>query len=317
MSEETLVIVNPASANGKTGRRWPQFAAQLRSRIDGFKVVFTEYSGHGAVLVRDAVKDGARHIISVGGDGTHNEVVNGFFDGDQILSDGLMLSIIPTGTGGDLRRTLGLPNSAMEAIEFVGHAPKTVDVGKLEYTGSDGSVGLAYFLNISSFGASGQIVRLVNDSSKFLGGRMSFLIGVARGTLRYKNQGMRIVIEPGTEDETVISGHYYNGVVANAQYFGGGMRVAPEAAMDDGLFDIVLLGDLSKFQVMRGTPKLYSGTHLQMDDVDSFRGRVVRAEPTDGEEILIDLDGEQPGRLPATYSMIPACIKVCTGPGDD
>ena len=130
---ETFVLVNPASAHGKTKRRWPHLALRLRGQIGEFEAGFTEYSRHGEALVRQAISNGARHIISVGGDGTHNEVVNGFFDGDTLLSENLRLSIVPMGTGGDLRRTINLPASALDAIDYVGQNPRQIDLGRMKY----------------------------------------------------------------------------------------------------------------------------------------------------------------------------------------
>ena len=317
MVANTYVMVNPASANGKTGRRWPELASRLRGRLDDFVVGFTESPRHGVSLVREAVKSGARHIVSVGGDGTHNEAVNGLFDGADLIAPDVTLSVVPTGTGGDLRRSLGLPDDPVEAINFVGERPVTVDLGRLEHTESDGQVGLEHFVNISSFGASGLVVNLVNNASKRLGGRVTFMLGVIRGTIQYRNQAMRITLDEGMESERVFEGRYYNGVVANARYFGGGMMIAPDALMTDGLFDVVLLGDLSKLNVLRGTPALYSGRHLLQEGVDVYRARTVRAEPTAGETVLIDLDGEQPGRLPARYSVVPGALRICTGPDAD
>ncbi len=313
VSTKTYVMVNPASANGKTGRRWPEFASRLRGCLPQFEVGFTEYSRHGVDLVRAAVKEGARHIVSVGGDGTHNEAVNGLFEGESLIADDVVLSVVPTGTGGDLRRTLGLPADPLKAMECIGQRPREVDVGRAQYLDHDGNAALAHFINISSFGASGTVVDIVNNSSKRLGGRLSFLLGVVRGTLQYRNQEMRIILDEGTSEERVFQGRFYNGVVANARYFGGGMLIAPDASMSDGLLDCVFLGDLSKFRVLKGTSAIYSGAHLELDDVDAYRAKTVRAEPVGGAEVLIDLDGEQPGLLPATYSLIPAAVQICTG----
>jgi diacylglycerol kinase (ATP) len=314
LKNTAVVVINPASANGNTGRRWPQLAARLRSRLDHFEVLFTNAPGHGTTLVRDAIESGARHIISVGGDGTHNEVVNGCMSDGKPLAQDLMLSVIPTGTGGDLRRTLGLPNSAVDAIDYVGHAPKRVDLGLLQCATDDEGPTTAYFINISSFGVSGLVVKMVNQSSKAMGGRASFLWGVVKGTFQYRNQPMRITLDPDTDQEVVLSGRYYNGVVANARYFGGGMHIAPNAVMNDGLFDVILIGDLSKRRVITGTPSIFSGTHLKLKDIVSHRARSVRAEALGDERVLIDLDGEQPGYLPATYTILPDCLSVCTGP---
>jgi len=317
MSEGTIVVVNPASANGRTGRRWPELAAKLRSRIGDFEAAFTKAPKEATSIVRQALRDGTNHVVSVGGDGTHNEVINGFFDGREQVAEGVKLSLIPTGTGGDLRRTVGLPDSPLDAIDYVGHDPQLVDAGRLTYVGHDGQEATAYFLNIASFGISGLVDKVVNESSKALGGKLSFLMGVARATFKYRNQMCRVVLDPGTADERPFEQALYNGVVANARYFGGGMKVAPTAEMGDGRFDVILMGDMGLMDVIAGTGAIYKGAHLDRDKIEHHYARVVRAEPLNDEEVLIDMDGEQPGRLPATFEILPGVVSLCRGPNPE
>ena len=160
------------------------------------------------------------------------------------------------------------------------------------------------------------MVDLVNGSSKRLGGKLTFLLGALRGTLKYSNQPMRIVIDQGTDQERSFDGRFYNGVIANARYFGGGMMIAPDASMVDGLFDVVLLRDLSKLQVLSRTGSLYSGDHTSYQEVEVHRGRTVHAEALGDESVLIDVDGEQGGVLPAHYSLREGVLRLCRGPKD-
>lgn len=310
-ARRTFVLVNPASANGRTGRRWPEVAAALRARVGDFEVTFTDGPLQAPDHVRAALREGYDRIVSVGGDGTHNEVVNGFFDGAEPVRPGAELAIVPAGTGGDLRRTLGLPVDPVAAVEHVGRDVRTVDVGHMTYTRPDGGRDERWFVNIASFGIGGLVDKLVNESSKVLGGRISFLWGVARAAVRYRNQKIRVRIDDGEPQERVVN----NFVVANGRYFGGGMYVAPRADMKDGLFDVVVLGDLGALDMARGMPRLYRGEHLGMKGVEHQRARVVEAEPADdGEAVLIDLDGEQPGRLPASFRIHPGALRLSFGP---
>ncbi|MCA9542241.1 MAG: diacylglycerol kinase family lipid kinase [Myxococcales bacterium] len=317
MSRSTVVVVNPASANGRTGKRWPELAVALRARLgEDFEALFTEAAGQGTALTRDALKAGAKHILSVGGDGTHNEVVNGFFADGKSLAPDAMLSVVPTGTGGDLRRSIGLPLEATEAIEHAGQRPVPVDIGRLTCLSPDGAEVDKYFINISSFGVSGLVVDAVNHTTKALGGKASFLIGTVRGTLRYKKKRVRITLDPGAANEQTLVLRLYNGVIANARFFGGGMKVAPGAMMNDGRFDVVVMGDLSLLTLMAKTGSVYRGEHLSVDGIDLYHAREVRAEPAEpGEEVLIDMDGEQPGRLPARWRLMPGALRLCVGPG--
>lgn len=316
MSMSTFVVVNPASANGKTGRRWIELAARLRGRIGDFESAMTEAPRQATALVRDALCNGANHIVSVGGDGTHNEAVNGFFDGGRAINPEAMLSLIPTGTGGDLRRTLDLPKDAVEAIDHVGERPVTVDVGVLTCDDGRGNEVSNHFVNISSFGLSGRVVDTVNHTTKALGGKVSFMLGAARATAKWRNQRVRIVLDPDTPDEKALEQRIYLTAIANARFFGGGMQIAPDAVMDDGLFDVVVMGDLSKATVMLKSGTIYKGTHLDLDKVEHHLARAVRAESIEGDPpMLIDMDGEQPGVLPATWRLMPTAMKVCVGPG--
>lgn len=310
MSEKTAVVVNPASANGRTGRRWPELAARLRAQVGDFEVAFTERPRQAGSLVADALRRGHTRIVSVGGDGTHNEVVNGLFAPD-VDCGGVTLAVVPTGTGGDLRRTLGLSNDAIEAIEAIGRDVRRVDAGKLEYTAHDGSIESSYFINIASFGIGGLVDKLVNNSSKALGGKISFLWGTARAAIRYKNQPVRLVLDDGAPIKRTIN----NVAIANARYFGGGMKIAPEADMTDGVFDVVVVGDLGTLDMARGMASIYRGEHIGRKGIESFRARAIHAEPVDPDaEVLIDMDGEQPGRLPATFTIVPSAFSVSVGP---
>ncbi|MFN3202484.1 MAG: diacylglycerol/lipid kinase family protein [Bradymonadia bacterium] len=310
MSISTFVCINPASAGGRTGQRWPEIAAALRSQVGEFSHGFTEARGEAAGMVAEALAEGHRRIVSVGGDGTHNEVVNGFFDDEGPRAPDAELALVPTGTGGDLRRTLGLPKDHLEAISLIGVSVKAVDVGRVEYVDHHGQPGARWFINVASFGLSGKVVDVVNNSGKLLGGKLSFMLGVARAGLTYKNQSVRIAID----GETTYEGPVNSVAVANAQYFGGGMHIAPDAAMDDGAFDVVNLGDLGTIRSATNMPRLYKGTHVEMDDITVHRGTVVEAWPLGDEQVRLDVDGEQPGMLPAKITLYPKALKLGFAP---
>ena len=317
MSEERrpFVVVNPASANGRTGRRWPELAAALRSRLGKVEHAFTSAQGEASRLAREALDRGYDFIISVGGDGTHNEVINGFCDVDgATIREGAAMGVVPTGTGGDLRRTLALPKEAMPAIDALGVRLVDMDLGHVAFVDHHGRPASRYFVNICSFGISGLVDKLVNESSKALGGKASFLWGVARATIRYSNQAVRLRIDESEPRVVKVN----NVAVANGQYFGGGMRIAPNAAMDDGVFDVTVVGDLGVVSMARGIGKLYRGDHIGMENIETYRATAVFAEPSDADiEVLIDVDGEQPGRLPATLTIRPAAFRMSVGLGYD
>lgn len=305
----TIAVVNPKSQNGALGRRWPDVARVLRRELDSFETAFTDGPGHAVELVSAALRAGARRVLAVGGDGTINEVANGFFDGDQPISPEAVLGLVPFGTGGDLRRTVGLPKGWAQAIQVLASgSERTIDVGHLEYRGPDGDTRSRIFVNIASFGISGLVDRLVNESSKRMGGRVSFMIGSLRATWRYANQRVRISFDDDPQDAVDMT---INTVaVANGRYFGGGMLVAPEAEIDDGFFDVVAIGDVSRREMILSSPRLYRGTHLSMDKVSHRRARAVRAEPVGDERVELDVDGETPGTLPAAFRVLPRALRL-------
>ncbi len=309
----TVVVVNPKSQNGTLGRRWPDLARVLHREMGGFEAVMTQSPGDATRLARSALAGGADMVVAVGGDGTIHEVVNGFFDAHQRpVRPGAALGLLPFGTGGDFRKTVKVPKELEDAGRILARGRRqTIDVGSLRYRdgGARGEEKQRVFVNIASFGIGGLVDQIVNNSSKLLGGRVSFLMGTARAALRYKNQRVRMIFD-GDEDQFVES-TINNVAVANGQYFGGGMHIAPEAVLDDGQFDVVTIGDLSPLDFLRDGHRVYRGAHLGMNKVSFRRAHRVDARPVDpDEDVLLDVDGEAPGALPASFSVLPRAIDL-------
>jgi len=303
--KKPFAVVNPCSGNGKAGKKWPAVKKILEEYFGEFEFAMTEREGHGEDIARGAISRGHDLIISIGGDGTNNEVLNGFFKDGRIINPEAVFSVIGTGTGGDFVRTLGFPRDAEECVRRV--ATGSIihsDIGKITFIDHSGNEKSRYFLNIASFGMSGLADQKVNSTSKFLGARISFLLGSLRAFLEYKNQFVSLRVDNGPEEKMLIN----NIAVANGCFFGGGMRVAPLAKVDDGLFDIVVMGRLTTVLILKNIKKIYKGTHGQLDEVTMMKGKRVRAESS--EEVLIDLDGEQPGKLPATFEVVPLAIPI-------
>jgi diacylglycerol kinase (ATP) len=307
MGPRTTVIVNPRSQGGKLGKRWPELADTI-GRAFPFDEAITQAPGDATRLAREALRGGAERIVAIGGDGTTNEVVNGFFDeaGAPIAREA-SLALIPFGTGGDFRRTLHLPTEVAEAAKVIAaNRRRRIDVGKLEFTATNGERALRMFVNIASFGVSGVVDRMVNESGKRLG-RLSFMLASARAVWSYKNQRVQIVFDGTDRVDATIN----TVAVANGRYFGGAMKMAPEAEPDDGLFDVVSIGDVSFGDLLRNNRHLYKGTHIGLDKVSSRRARVVEAEPVEpGEVVELDVDGEAPGRLPARFEVVPGALWI-------
>lgn len=304
-----VVIVNPKAQNGALGARWADVAATLRRELGSFEDMRTEGPGDATRLAREAIEGGADVVVAIGGDGTVNEVSNGFFDGDTPIETTASLAVIPFGTGGDFRKTMHMPRDIGRAAAVIAEAKtQRIDVGHVELTDHDGESQGRVFVNIASFGMSGLVVKYANESSKRLGGRLTFMIATARATFNYDNQRVRLVFDddPETALETTIS----TVAVANGRYFGGGMKIAPDAELDDGLFDVVALGDLSLKDFIFSSRRIYAGTHLSMDKVSHRRAKSVTAEALDAEIIQMDVDGEQPGGLPARFRVLPRALSL-------
>jgi YegS/Rv2252/BmrU family lipid kinase len=302
----TVLVVNPQSAGGKTERRWPELRSTIQQAYGTFEERFTRAAGDATRLTRQALQDGAELVVAVGGDGTINEVVNGFFDENGPIRPEASFGIVPAGTGGDFIKSLGVPRDTFAAAAALKSTPRANDVGRLHYVDGAGQPALRHFINIASFGIGGLVDRYVNQSSKALGGKLSFAIATLKAGAAYKNASVRLVLDGGTPKE----GRIYNVAVANGRYFGGGMKVAPDAALDDGLFDVITMGDFNFGDLLLRGLDVYSGKHLRNPKVTVQRARRLEASAADGVEVLLDVDGEAPGRLPATFEMLPGALKV-------
>jgi diacylglycerol kinase (ATP) len=258
--------------------------------------------------VRRARQDGVECIVLVGGDGTLNEAVQGYLGDDGQLEHGPDLAIIPSGTGGDFRRTFGIGDDVAAAAERVLTAePRPIDLGLLSVTSHEGKLVRRAFINITSFGIGGLTDRIVNRSPKWMGGRAAFFLGGLRAMLVYRDPQVAVRVDGQPWLEAPI----FNVALANGRYFGGGMMIAPDADPSDGLLDVVALHDMSHLQSAIVTQHSYQGAHLGKPGVSVIRGKRIEAEPlAAGTEVLVDMDGETPGRLPLSAELAPGALRL-------
>jgi YegS/Rv2252/BmrU family lipid kinase len=305
----TFVVVNPNSSKGATGRRWERLAGAIREGLGGpFEHALTKGPGDATALTRQALLAGFELVVAVGGDGTNNEVVNGFFEADgRPLAPEAAFAHVPSGTGGDFRKTIGLGADPVTGTRLLGgRRTRPIDVGRATFVGPDGRDVTRFFLNITSFGIGGLVDRYVNRSTKRLGGRLSFFLAATRAMLTYRNRAVRLRVDDGEPQALRVN----NIAVANGRFFGGGMQVAPEARLDDGLFDVVTFGDLTTLEYVALAGAIYRGTHIGRPKIGHTRGRLVVAECDPDDEVLIDMDGEQPGRLPIRLELLPGALRL-------
>ncbi len=299
--EDLIVVVNPRAGAGRAERQLPRLEAALRDGGARVDLRCTTSAGHATVLVREALEEGAPGVAVVGGDGTLSEAINGFFHADgKVVSSGAWLAPLPCGTGGDFRKAVGISKDVDEmASRLLAAHPRPLDVGWVAYVDHDGEPAQRAFLNVASFGLGGVVDRIVNNSPKWMGGKTAFFVGTLRAMLQYSNRHVRIRIDDGEPREA----HVLNLAVANGQFFGGGMHIAPDARLDDGLFDVVGVESEGTLRILAHTRHLYGGTILGREGISFARGRRVEAEPLDAQPVLLDVDGEAPGRLPATFEI--------------
>jgi YegS/Rv2252/BmrU family lipid kinase len=307
-----FVVVNPRSAGGRTGREWKKLEQALGGVYPHMTIALTRRRGDTTTLVRDALREGFPEIVAVGGDGTINEAVNGFFDANGPVATDAVFAFVTSGTGGDFRKSFGIAPGAEAAIARLKTAqPHRVDVGRVNCLSNEGAPAQRYFINIASFGLSGAIVDKVNRArvAKLFGGSFAFAFHSAMGMLGYKNRTVRLRVDGDFDEIDTIS----TVAVANGQYFGGGMRVAPHAKPDDGVFDVIVMSGTSKSQALADMKQIYTGEHLSNPAVRSLRGTRIMAAPvaeTRHRPVLIEVDGESAGRLPATFEILPRALNL-------
>ena len=302
------IILNPTAGSGAAARKRAALIGALTAGGVSPEVVQTEAPGDAGRLLREARRDGVECVVLVGGDGTLNDAVQGYLDDQGNVVPGPDLGLIPSGTGGDFRRTFGIGDSLEDAAERVLTASaRPLDLGLLTVTSHEGSPVRRAFINITSFGIGGLTDRIVNSSPKWIGGKAAFFMGTLRAMLVYRNAPVRVRVDGKVWLEAPI----FNVAVANGRYFGGGMMIAPDADPADGLLDVVALHDMTRAQGALLAQHIYKGAHLGRPGVSVARGRRIEAEPlASGAEVLVDMDGETPGRLPLTAELAPAALRL-------
>jgi YegS/Rv2252/BmrU family lipid kinase len=254
--------------------------------------VLSEFPGH---LAEAANENRDSLLVVVGGDGTVNEVVNGLAGAEAELA------VLPSGTGQDFGRSHGIPAGFDDAVRIVLKGEtRAIDLGKVECDGGTSR----FFANVGSAGMSGAVARRANSMSKALGGRVTFYYALTREFLGWQNTHVEVELADGVRRE----GRLHDVIVANGRWHGGGMQLAPEARQDDGLFDVVLIGDITKLDFATTSPKLYSGAYLSHPKVELLRSSTVSI--TAAEPLPLEVDGEPIGTTPARFEIVPAALRL-------
>ena len=296
----TVFLVNPASANGSTGRRWPELARRAAAAGLEGATLFSERQGHLAELAREAALDGAELLVVVGGDGSVNEVVNGLAG----LGRQPEVAVVPRGTGWDFSRTFGIPRKIDDAVQIALQGDvRTIDLGRASYRAWDGSDATAWFANVASAGMSGAIAKRANETTKALGGKASYLWATFAVFSGWEATEIEVAV-----DGERRAGPMFDVVIANGRFFGGGLEICPEAEPDDGLFDVLTIGDVTKRDLVQTMPRMYRGTHLPHPKAELLRGSSVTVKSE--TPLPIELDGEQPGTTPVTFEVAAGALRL-------
>lgn len=279
-------IVNPIAGRGDAQRKWPKVQEAIERLKMDYEVVFTGAPGEGVFLAKEGVAQGFDALVAVGGDGTVNEVVRGIIESGA--KGKAILGIIPCGTGNDLVRTLDIPVDLEEAVQILknGHV-EPLDLGKVNGD---------YFINVVGVGFDAAVAYEINMNVRRLKGTAAYLYAVLKTLFSYKSPQMIVRI-----DDQVLEGRYFLIAIANGKYYGGGMKIAPDARPADGVFDICAVGDVNRLEVIKMLPKIFTGAHLSHPKVKVYRGRKVMVEST--ERVIVQADGELKGTLPMGFEI--------------
>ncbi len=305
---EWFVIVNPNAGKRKGEKDWLEIAAQLTASGIEFVNVFTEHRGHAVVLTRKYIENGYRNIIVVGGDGTLNEVVNGIFTQAHVPTDRIVLAMIPVGTGNDWCRMFNIPNDYKQAIKLIIKRKIFIqDTGTIKYISSEGSEKTRYFINMAGMGFDALVAKKTNKQ-KDLGksNPMSYVVNILSSLFLYTSTKVTILL-----DDEKIASDIFSMSVGICQYNGGGMKQAPGALPDDGLFDMTLIKPIGKFKIIRNIIKLFDGSFTDLPEVSTFRSSkiIIHSEPP----MFMEADGESLGQTPFVFNILPQSLYVVSG----
>jgi diacylglycerol kinase (ATP) len=306
--DRPLVIVNPKAGGGFSERKSARLMGALSDGLGELDVEFTTGPMHAFELARAGAEADRRVVVAFGGDGTISEVAGGLLTARAAGADRTEMGIIPRGTGGDFRRTVELPSDVAEAARHVRDRPaRLIDAGRVTFTTPSGDRGVRHFVNMASFGFSSAVAARANSSSKTFGPKVAFVGATVRTLLGHDNTEVFLELDGGPPQRRLLM----LGAAGNGRFFGGGMKICPEAKLDSGELSFVVVGDFGMFKVLGNLHRLFAGTHLTLEDVSSTAAKVIRAAPVEASQIIpIELDGETPGRLPATIEVLPRALPL-------
>jgi len=303
-----FAVINPRSGGGRTAAQMGAIGAALKESLGDVIVGSTRGPGDATRLVRRALDQGYRRIVAVGGDGTLNEAINGLFENGAPVAEGAVFSFAMSGSGGDFKRSFGIEHDILPAIAALKDAQtRRIDLGRASWTDADGAAQTRLFLNIASFGLSGDIVQRVNKArlSKRVSGPFAFRWHSTAAALTFKPWRVQLVVDDVFNKDVDVS----TVAVCNGRYFGGGMKVAPDADLSDGLFDVIVIRESGRRAMIARMNDIYAGTHVNHPNVTVLRGKSVTASPLSGP-CYGEMDGEGGMTLPMNFDVMPGALTL-------
>jgi diacylglycerol kinase (ATP) len=299
------VIVNPAAGGYSVHREWPRIRKQLWSVGLSFDYQYSEGVGHAIEVAKASINAGYRYLVAVGGDGTINEVANGILC--STASASTILGVVSAGTACSFARSLGIPQNCLSACSVLtGQRRRLIDVGFVEYK-SGGQSLQRFFVNEADVGFCAEVVQASKDIPGNFGRSINyapFVVAAVRCLFSYQSKRLILRVENDAEASCLCR----MVVIANGNYFGGGMRIAPQAKPDDGLLDMIIVGDVEKSELVKIWLMSYEGTHITHNDITVKR--ITNVAIQSSERVLLETDGELIGECPVSFRIIPSALTI-------
>lgn len=304
MGKKIMAVINPVSSGGKTAKRWPKINKYFKDEFANFTEKFTTKPGDAVKIAKEAVEKDYDYLLAVGGDGTVNEIVNGMLLA-KTKNLKAKLIIYAQGTGSDLSRTLNLPKEISKFIELIKRGKsRKIKVIEAEFSNSEQEKENRYFFNVADCGMGAEVAKKLNEDNKMISGSLNYLIKIFSVLFNYQNKEMKIE----ADNKLIYQGKTNTAVIAHGNYFGGGIKVAPEADLYGSSLNLVLLKDFSKLGIILNMIKGYQGNHLSHTLVESHQAKEIKIITT--EEVKLELDGESVGFCDASFEISDKEISV-------
>ena len=308
-NDKWLVVVNPKASVGRSGEDWPIIKQLLINEGIDFDAILTEYQGHAIEIVRNAiVEKGYRKFVTVGGDGTNNEIINGIFTQDVVPTTDITLAVIPIGTGNDWSRTFEFPQEYKKIVDILKAGNTFVhDVGKLTYY-NNGDPQIRYFLNAAGTGLDENICKSTNQmKEQGKKGAARYMMSTVKCLLKYRYVHVQITID----DKVVVDDDVLNLSIGNCKYVGGGMKLMRDAIPNDGLLDITAVRKLAVTKFAANVKNMYDGTFIdRLKEVTTYRGKKVHVVSNPPHSLNVETEGETLTNSPFDFEIIPLAINM-------